>query len=293
MKITKNGQRPRIGWLKGAALVALLTLSATAAEAAPFVRLKKLTNLNDTNQKKIRDAAEHVNRCFASERFRRLVLAETRWDYTRNNSETIWRDLTARTFEIEVGGYWPRWRWSKTIARTWHGSGRFEMNLRKIGGRSVRQIANTIAHEVAHLANESGSSHGYAHGGNSSSGKQHSVPYKIGQMVEDFDPGTDAGDTPTAGGTGGDSDSGTVSSGGLAGAIGGSGGDDSGADADDDGSDSHAGGSDDADADDGEADINNPPAIRRRPGLLRRISRWFRRKFGRKSTPKVDLPLGE
>lgn len=71
---------------------------------------------------------------------------------------------------------WIAWKFAQVNGYVDNGSNVININTRQLW-RSDKSIVNTIVHELSHVT-------GYKHQGNSPSGNQNSVPYKIGSIAE-------------------------------------------------------------------------------------------------------------
>ena len=111
-----------------------------------------------------------------------VIKKEDHFTYTNQTVkqvyETIKSHLAKETY-IEVDLYKSKWPWSKAIAYTTKGSSKLFINSRHIPDRSVEDYVNTLTHEFLHLC-------GYSHGSNNPKGKEQSIPYRIGQLAENY-----------------------------------------------------------------------------------------------------------
>jgi hypothetical protein len=88
--------------------------------------------------------------------------------------------MLAQGVRITVDQYKPWNFWSKAIAYADPGTPVIHLNVRKIN-RSVPSIVNTLMHESVHIVDRKLN---FAHGSNSSTGKDETAPYKIGEIAE-------------------------------------------------------------------------------------------------------------
>jgi hypothetical protein len=100
------------------------------------------------------------------------------FDYSKDNGSDV-ASFIVNSKPIEVKLFTKYL--SKVVAVTYPSKPETYLNTKK-NPRSLPGMANTLLHEMTHVANESGKY--YTHGSNSSSGKDNSIPYYVGNLAE-------------------------------------------------------------------------------------------------------------
>lgn len=110
-----------------------------------------------------------------------VIKKEPYFSHTKLTSKQVYDQIKAHLEKgqaIEVRLYKPFWWRSKAIAYT-KGKNVIFINQYKLNERSATEYANTLVHEYLHIV-------GFGHGNNNPKGKEQSVPYRVGQLAEDY-----------------------------------------------------------------------------------------------------------
>lgn len=125
-------------------------------------------------QKRVQANAEIAQRRLSSPELLKKVAYWEGFDFTRDEPKTVaMRLVQTEHIHIRVGFY-SKW-WTRAIA--YEDDGVIYFNTRK--ARNGAGSPGNIAHEVMHVM-------GYSHNGNSPRGQTNTVPYRIGQWVDEM-----------------------------------------------------------------------------------------------------------
>lgn len=152
----------------------------------PASKFTSDTFINETQLTKIQRACDLAD-IFLHD-FLGIIKQESHFTYTNmtvNQVYTTIKEGLDRKPRFKVRLYTSKWPWSKAIGYTTKGSSTIFLNSRMLDSRTVYDYVNTLTHESLHLK-ELG---GFSHGSNSPRGKEQSVPYRIGQLAEEFSKG--------------------------------------------------------------------------------------------------------
>jgi hypothetical protein len=133
-----------------------------------------------TNDRKIQQAI-YIAQDFL-ENHLSIIKKETHFTYTKMTVSQVYetiKDRIRRGTYSEIHLYTSKWPWSKAVAYTTSGSSKIFINTSKLPERTIADYVNTLTHEYLHLC-------GFSHGSNSPKGKEQSVPYRIGQLAENY-----------------------------------------------------------------------------------------------------------
>ncbi len=132
--------------------------------------------LNGTTfwQNKVLVNAKRASTVLSNPMFLEKIRTWHGFDDTASLPYQVAASFTVReSIQISVGFYRTWWPWSPTIA--YEENGQVWLNTRK----SVAGDPGNLAHETCHAM-------GYHHRGNAAAGNENTVPYLIGQWVNDW-----------------------------------------------------------------------------------------------------------
>lgn len=139
--------------------------------------------INETQIPKIEAACKSVE-LFLNE-YLGIIKQEPYFTHTKMSPTDVYYRIKlglAQEPSFTIRLYRSRLPWSKAIAYTTKDSRIIFLNSRMLDFRDKADYANTICHEMIH----SSVLGGFTHGSNNPRGKERSVNYRVGQIVEDF-----------------------------------------------------------------------------------------------------------
>lgn len=143
-----------------------------------MIKLFSANGFSAEEKKKLVEAMDLANKMQDSLSFKRRVSTAI-FSSTKNNNMKILEDIQKdHWFKASIQSYpwWKVWKRVEVAAETPTG---VTFNRAFFKNQSLASLANTISHETMHIA-------GYSH---SSAKDFASVPYQIGQIVEDLGKG--------------------------------------------------------------------------------------------------------
>jgi hypothetical protein len=153
--------------MKNFLLLAAMILMIEASRAQSFSARSSLPYIQDVSI---------VANCVTKHpEFLKEVAAQARFDFTKDSPKMVAEKIGQGT-PVILSTY--KKSFTKSIAYRNVGDNVLYFNTTK-NPRAMRFMVNTAVHEFSHVI-------GYGHGSNSSKGKDLSVPYKLGQIAENY-----------------------------------------------------------------------------------------------------------
>ena len=142
----------------------------------------------------IQDAVSAVNKALVNPAFLLTIDKVVEFDFSSDGHRPLTgsqvSNLLAGTNIVATVQTYKGWFWSKALAYVNPGTKVININSRKIfrdydKKKNIASLAGTILHEYTHVID---SFHPFemGHGDNYASGKENSVPYLVGELLQEF-----------------------------------------------------------------------------------------------------------
>lgn len=130
------------------------------------------------NDPKLKEAAEIAEKVLHDPSFIKEIREKNKFTYTPDSSEEVAEVIEANlNLKINVLTYKTWSPWSAVIG---YSDGEdIYVNTRKLPYLSVSDYVGNFIHEFCHHI-------GYGHGNNKPNGKEHSVPYWVGNLAQEY-----------------------------------------------------------------------------------------------------------